>query len=67
MDSMPSQAAATALARRGSFVSHGDFYATTVLDRLGLTEAGLIRVGAACYTSVAEVDRLLDDVGRLAR
>ncbi len=67
MRTMPSQAAATALAARGSFVSHGDFYATTVVERLGLTASGLIRVGAACYTTEAEIDRLLEDVARLSR
>src|SRR5436305_14103003 len=42
--------AARRLAERGVFVSHGDFYAATVVERLGLGEEGLVRAGCACYT-----------------
>ena len=48
---MPSDAVAAALAAEGVFVSHGDFYATTVVERLGLAEHGLVRAGCACYTN----------------
>jgi selenocysteine lyase/cysteine desulfurase len=47
------------------FVSNGDFYATTVVERLGLTAEGLVRAGCACYTTADEVDRLLAGVERL--
>jgi cysteine desulfurase family protein (TIGR01976 family) len=57
---------AIALAERGVFVSNGDFYATTIVERLGLVPDGLIRVGCSCYTSDEEVDRLLDGVRALA-
>ena len=50
------------LAERGLFVSHGDFYAQTVVDRLGLQPEGLVRVGCACYTSDDEVERLIEAV-----
>lgn len=50
------------LAERGLFVSHGDFYAQTVVDRLGLQPEGLVRVGCACYTSDEEVERLMEAV-----
>ena len=50
------------LAERGLFVSHGDFYAQTVVDRLGLQPEGLVRVGCACYTSDEELERLIDAV-----
>ncbi|MEO5904292.1 MAG: aminotransferase class V-fold PLP-dependent enzyme, partial [Gemmatimonadaceae bacterium] len=53
---------ATALAQVGVFVSHGDFYATTVVDRLGLADEGLVRAGCAIYTSADEVTRLIDGV-----
>ena len=53
---------ATALARLGLFVSNGDFYATTVVERLGLTEGGLLRAGCACYTTEEEIDRLVEGV-----
>ena len=42
---------ATALAAEGVFVSNGDFYATTVVERLGLSGEGLVRAGCACYTT----------------
>jgi cysteine desulfurase family protein (TIGR01976 family) len=58
---------AVALAKRGVFVSNGDFYAATIIDRLGLAPEGLVRVGCSCYTSQEEVDRLLDGVRELAR
>jgi cysteine desulfurase family protein (TIGR01976 family) len=55
------------LARRGVFVSNGDFYAATVAERLGRGADGFVRAGAACYTTVDEVDRLVDGVKELAR
>jgi cysteine desulfurase family protein (TIGR01976 family) len=58
---------ATALASDAVFVSNGDFYATTVVERLGLAPGGLVRAGCACYTTEEEVDRLVDAVGRVAR
>ncbi len=56
---------ARACAARGVFVSNGDFYATTVVERLGYGRDGLVRAGCACYTTAEEVDRLLGCV-RLA-
>jgi cysteine desulfurase family protein (TIGR01976 family) len=58
---------ADSLAERGVFVSNGDFYAATIVERLGLVPGGLVRVGCSCYTSEAEVDRLIDGVRALAR
>jgi cysteine desulfurase family protein (TIGR01976 family) len=57
---------AEALADRGVFVSHGDFYATTVIERLTRAPAGLVRAGCACYTTAEEIDRLIDGVDRCA-
>ncbi|HVE35837.1 MAG TPA: cysteine desulfurase-like protein [Gemmatimonadaceae bacterium] len=57
---------AVALANRGVFVSNGDFYAATVIERFGLVPGGLVRVGCSCYTTDDEVDRLLDGVRALA-
>jgi cysteine desulfurase family protein (TIGR01976 family) len=53
---------ATALAKRGVFVSNGDFYAATIVERLGLVPDGLLRVGCSCYTTESEVDRLIEGV-----
>lgn len=58
-----STAVARACAARGVFVSNGDFYATTVLERLGYAKDGLVRAGCACYTTEDEVDRLVEAVG----
>ena len=53
------------LAKHGVFLSHGDFYAMTVVERLGLAPDGLVRAGCACYTTAEEVDRLLAAVREL--
>ena len=58
----PSETVARALAPRGVYVSHGDFYATTVARKLGLAEEGLVRAGCACYTTADEVARLVEGV-----
>jgi cysteine desulfurase family protein (TIGR01976 family) len=51
------------LAGEAVFVWAGDFYAPTVIDRLGLRErGGVVRVGLAPYNTAAEVDRLLESV-----
>ncbi len=56
---VPAVELAAFLATRGLFVSHGDFYAQTVVDRLGKGEQGLLRIGCSCYTSEEEIERLL--------
>ena len=58
--------AAQALARRGLYLSSGDFYAWTVVQRLGHASDGLIRAGCACYTTDEEVDRLVEGVRAIA-
>jgi cysteine desulfurase family protein (TIGR01976 family) len=59
---VPSSEAARRLAEQGVFVSHGDFYAMTVVERLRIAPEGLIRAGCACYTTEDEIDRLIDGV-----
>jgi cysteine desulfurase family protein (TIGR01976 family) len=54
------------LSERGLFASHGDFYAQTVIERLGLQPEGLVRVGCACYTSDDEIERLIEAVREIA-
>ncbi len=54
------------LVERGVFASNGDFYATTVIEKLGRTEDGLVRAGCACYTTEEEVERLIDTVRMIA-
>ena len=54
------------LAMRGLFLSHGDFYAATVVERLGLGTEGLVRAGCACYTTNDEIERLVEAVEEVA-
>ena len=65
IDNVPSIEVAKKLAEGGAFLSHGDFYAMTVVERLGLAPDGLVRAGCACYTTAEEIDRLLDGVREL--
>lgn len=64
---VPSRDVAVALARKAVFVSTGDFYATTLVAKLGFARDGLVRAGAACYTTAGEVERLLEGVEDIAR
>jgi selenocysteine lyase/cysteine desulfurase len=64
---MVSDDVARGLARRAVFVSNGDFYATTVIERLGHAVDGVVRAGAACYTTAEEVERLVEGVATIAR
>jgi cysteine desulfurase family protein (TIGR01976 family) len=51
---------ATRLAQEGICVWDGDFYASSVIDRLGLrASGGVVRIGLAPYNTEEEVDRLL--------
>ncbi|HSB54861.1 MAG TPA: cysteine desulfurase-like protein [Gemmatimonadales bacterium] len=63
---VPAEAVARRLAALGVFVSHGDFYAATVVRKLGLAQDGLVRAGCACYTSPEEIERLIAGVGEIA-
>jgi selenocysteine lyase/cysteine desulfurase len=65
IEGVASRAAAQRLSERGLFLSHGDFYAATVIERLGLEPEGLIRAGCACYTTEEEIDRLIEGVNDL--
>jgi selenocysteine lyase/cysteine desulfurase len=62
MAGIPSVEVCRRLACRGLFASHGDFYATTAVQRLGLAREGLVRIGCACYTTDEEIKRLLSGV-----
>ena len=59
---IPSIEVARSLANRGIFVSHGDFYGQTLVERLGKAEQGLVRAGCACYTTEDEIERLLSSM-----
>ncbi len=62
------EAVARHLGEFGVFVWNGDFYASTVIEGLGLAATGgLIRAGIAPYTTDADVDRLVGGVRQLTR
>ncbi|HEX6184964.1 MAG TPA: cysteine desulfurase-like protein [Pyrinomonadaceae bacterium] len=67
VEGVASTEVARRLAARGLFLSHGDFYAATVVERLELGEEGLVRAGCACYTTREEIERLVAGVGDVAR
>jgi cysteine desulfurase family protein (TIGR01976 family) len=54
------------LAELGVFASNGDFYAATVMERLGQAREGVVRAGCACYTTSEEVQRLVHGVRSIA-
>jgi len=66
VDGVASTEVARRLAVRGLFLSHGDFYAATVVERLELGEEGLVRAGCACYTTGEEIERLIEGVSEIA-
>ncbi len=57
---------AQALARENIFVWDGHYYAIELVKRLGLDQSGgMVRVGAAHYNTIEEIDRLLEVVANL--
>jgi selenocysteine lyase/cysteine desulfurase len=63
---LDSTAVARHCADRGLFASNGDFYALTVVRRLGHEGDGLIRLGCAAYTSDDEVERAIGAIAEVA-
>lgn len=59
---VPSADVARSLAQHAVFASNGNFYAASVVARLGLAREGLVRAGCACYTTEDEIDRLIEGV-----
>ena len=59
--------AAASMGRDGIYVWDGDFYATSLIERLGKAEGGgVLRLGLVHYNTAEEVDRTLEAVDRLA-
>lgn len=67
IEGLSSESVARRLAEGGVFVSDGNFYAATVVERLGLGATGLVRAGCACYTTADEVNRLIEEVQSITR
>jgi selenocysteine lyase/cysteine desulfurase len=66
VDGVRADAVAESLSRHAVFASSGDFYAWTVVRRLGHGTDGVVRAGCACYTTEEEIDRLLAGVREVA-
>ena len=67
IDGVPAEAASTELGRRGIATWWGDFYASSLIDRLGLAPGGVLRIGLTHYNTADEVDRLLEELAVIAR
>ncbi len=62
-DGVAPAAVSAALGREGIATWHGDFYATGLIERLGLAgRGGVLRIGLTHYNTAAEVDRLLESL-----
>jgi cysteine desulfurase family protein (TIGR01976 family) len=67
LDGWSPRAVTEALAARGIYAWNGDFYATTLIEDLGLADAGgVVRVGLVHYNTAAEVERLLAALREIA-
>jgi cysteine desulfurase family protein (TIGR01976 family) len=67
IEGVSAQDAAESLGRQGIFAWHGDFYATGLIERLGLAESGgVLRLGIVHYNTAAEIERLLEALEGLA-
>jgi cysteine desulfurase family protein (TIGR01976 family) len=67
IDGIAPRAVAEALGAEGIAVWDGDFYATGLMERLGLLDSGgVVRIGLTHYNTAAEVDRLVEALGRVA-
>ncbi|MEV5300357.1 cysteine desulfurase-like protein [Amycolatopsis methanolica] len=65
VEGIPSQVVYERLGAQGVNAPAGSFYALECSRHLGLGDTGAVRAGIAPYTTVAEVDRLLDGVRSL--
>lgn len=62
----PREVCARVLEHSGVFIADGDFYASTLVERLGLADSGgFVRAGLAPYNTAAEVEVFLDAVRQL--
>jgi cysteine desulfurase family protein (TIGR01976 family) len=68
LDGFTAPEVARALGRQGLFVWDGDFFATRLVELLGLeSRGGMVRVGLAPYNTAEEMERVIAAVGDLAR
>lgn len=68
VEGMHAEEVASKLGDQGIFVWDGDFYATTLVRKLGLAAGGgLVRMGLAPYNTGEEIERTIEAVARIAR
>jgi selenocysteine lyase/cysteine desulfurase len=67
VEGVPAKRLTELLAEKGVFTSHGNFYASTIVDKLGFGQEGLLRAGCACYTDMREMERLVEGIRAIAR
>jgi cysteine desulfurase family protein (TIGR01976 family) len=65
IDGIAPRTIAEDLGADGIAVWDGDFYATGLIERLGLAPDGVVRIGLTHYNTRAEVDRLIDELARI--
>ena len=66
VDGVKSREVAEHLGKRGIAVWDGDFYATGLIERLGLAPDGVVRIGLTHYNTRAEIDRLATELAEIA-
>ncbi len=67
LEGVAPRAVAEALGAEGIAVWDGDFYATGLMERLGLLDrGGVVRIGLTHYNTAGEIDRLVEALGRIA-
>ena len=67
LQDLPPRTVAERLAQEGIYVWDGNYYALNVSERLGVEESGgMVRVGAAHYNTLEEVERLKEALMKIA-
>ena len=67
IDGHTPRAISEALGREGIATWDGDFYATGLIERLGLAESGgVVRIGLTHYNTADEIDRVVGALARIA-
>ena len=67
VDGNTPRAISEALGREGIATWDGDFYATGLIERLGLADSGgVVRIGLTHYNTADEVDRVIGALARIA-
>jgi len=66
IEGVSAERASTILGDRGIATWWGDFYATGLIERLGLQPEGVLRIGLTHYNTAEEIDRLLAELADIA-